>query len=467
MVQVTKKLAEFAHGLSFETIPDDVSARSKQLILDLAGNIIRARHDAESTASVVKMLRRLGYTYGDCTVLGDAESYSAPGAAMLNGTLAHSLDFDDTHAAGSIHSGAPITPAVFAAAEMVGASGKEVIAAIVAGYEIQIRLSLALGPSDHYNRGYHPTATCGVFGAAAAAGKILGLNADQLESAFGIALSQSAGSMQFLHEGGWTKRSHVGQAAMNGLIAATLAQEGFKGAVDAFEGDAGFFHAYAPNANPARAIQGLLSEWETKQVGVKPYPSCRYSHAPLDGLIALKSKHVIEAEDIIKVVVGVSATGWKLIGDPGDQKQNPKSVVDGQFSMPFCAAVALRTGGLKWDDYDLHLKNTETLALCKRIETRVDEKAEAAFPDNMSGVVSIETSKGTFEAFIETPKGEPGNFLSNSELMDKFQGLTAPYIEQNSLHALASGLLDLEATEDMRGLLKLSRVGTSLALAGE
>jgi len=467
MVQATRKLAEFAHGLTYEAIPTEVRERCKQLILDLAGNIVRARHDAESTKSVVNMLRRLGYTYGDCTVLGDGETYSAPGAAMLNGTLAHSLDFDDTHAAGSIHSGAPITPAVFAAAELVGASGKQVIAAIVAGYEIQIRLSLALGPSDHYDRGYHPTATCGIFGAAAAAGKILGLNADELESAFGIALSQSAGSMQFLHEGGWTKRSHVGQAAMNGLIAATMAQEGFKGAVDAFEGDAGFFHAYAPNANPERAIDGLMSTWETMNVGVKPYPSCRYSHAPLDALIELQSKHGIEPGDIKSVVVGVSETGWKIIGDPEDQKHNPKSVVDGQFSMPFCAAVGLRTGGLKWDDYELHLKNPDTLAMCKRIETRIDEKADAAFPDNMAGSVSIECATGTFTAYVETPKGEPDNFLTNNELMDKFAGLAAPYIEQRSLRELSSGILGLEAVEDMGNLLKFSRAGSSLALAGE
>ncbi len=467
MVQITKKLAEFADRLKYEDLPDNVALRSKQLIVDLAGNIIRARHDAESTASVVSMLNRLGYTHGDCTVLGDDAGYSAPGAAMLNGTLAHSLDFDDTHAAGSIHSGAPITPAAFAAAELVGATGKELVAAIVAGYEIQIRLSLALGPTDHYNRGYHPTATCGVFGAAAAAGKILGLDAQQLASAFGIALSQSAGSMQFLHEGGWTKRSHVGQAAMNGLIAATLAQEGFKGAVDAFEGDAGFFHAYAPAATPTRALEGLMSDWETLNVAVKPYPSCRYSHAALDAVIQLKRDQDIDVADVHKVIVGLSRTGSKIIAEPLAQKHAPKSVVDGQFSMPFCAAVALRTGGLKWDDYDQHLKNPETLALCKLIETRIDDDVEAIFPGSMAGSVSIETSKGTYQAFIDIPKGEPENFLSNEELMEKFNGLSEPYIEPAALGELKDGLLALETIDNVERLLKCSRVRSALALAGE
>lgn len=467
MVSVTRLLAEFADQLTFERLPDEVRTRIKQLILDVSGNIIRARHDANSTASVIAAMELLGYADGKCHVLGADRLYTPPGAAMINGTLAHSLDFDDTHAAGSIHSGAPIIPAAFAAAEMSDATGKQVIAAIVAGYEIQIRLSLALGPSDHYDRGYHPTATCGVFGAAAAAGKLLGLKASDLASAFGVALSQSAGSMQFLHEGGWTKRSHVGQAAMNGLIAATLAKQGFRGAVDAFEGDAGFFHAYAPDPQPAKAVEGLGDKWETMNVAVKPYPSCRYSHAPLDALIELRAGHKIKPQDIKRVTVGVSKTGWKIIGEPAALKQAPQSVVDGQFSMPFCAAVALRTGGLVWDDYAHHLSDPETQALCKRIETVVDAKADAAFPENMAGSVTIETTSGNYEAFVEMPKGEPGNFVSDQELLAKFTGLAGPYVEGTQLEQLSTGLLALDHIENMGSLLALGAPSASLALAGE
>ncbi|NQV98956.1 MAG: MmgE/PrpD family protein [Rhodospirillales bacterium] len=467
MVQVTKILAEFAHGLSYETLPAAVRSRSKQLILDLAGNIIRARHDAESSPSLVAAMMGLGYGNGDCTVLGDSHGYTPPGAAMLNGALAHSLDFDDTHAAGSIHAGAPIIPAAFAVAEQQGAAGRDVIAAIVAGYEIQIRLSLALGPSDHYDRGFHPTATCGIFGATAAAGKLLGLDAAGLASAFGVALSQAAGSMQFLHEGGWTKRSHVGQAAMNGVIAATLAAEGFRGAVDAFEGQVGFLHAYAPAADHARAIADLGGVWETLNVAVKPYPSCRYSHAPLDALIALRAAHQINPQEITRVTVGVSKTGWKIIGDPEITKQHPKSVVDGQFSMPFCAAVALRTGGLGWDDYRRHLTDPETLALCARIETGVDPKADAAFPATMAGRVVIETKSGQYEAYVETPKGEPANFVTDDELLGKFDGLAGPYLGQAALKELSSGLLGLDQVEDVGALLHLSRRSQTMALAGE
>jgi 2-methylcitrate dehydratase PrpD len=457
MVQITKILSEFACSLTYESLPVEVRKRSKQLILDLVGNIIRARYDAESTPSVISAMERLGYGNGDCTVLGDPASYSAPGAAMINGTLAHSLDFDDTHSAGSIHSGAPIIPAAFAVSEIVGANGKDLIAAIVAGYEIQIRLSLALVPSDHYDRGFHPTATCGIFGAAAAAGKLMGLDAVGIARAFGVALSQSAGSMQFLHEGGWTKRSHVGQAAMNGVIAATMADEGFRGAIDPIEGKNGFLNSYAPNAKPSRAIEGLNTDWELLNVGVKPYPSCRYSHAPLDAIIALRVAHNILPEEIRKVTVGVSETGWKIIGDSDPKKHNPKSIVDGQFSMPFCAAVALQTGGLGWDDYNQYLSNSDTLDLCKRVKTVVDDKANAALPNNMAGSVVIETLRGTFDQFIEIPKGEPENFISTEELMEKFASLASPYMEPVALNDLALGLLELDAVNSVSGLLHHGR----------
>ena len=192
-------------------------------------------------------------------MLGDARNYAPTAAALINGTLAHSLDFDDTHAEASLHSSAPIVPAALAAAELSGSSGKDLIAAVVAGYEVQIRLSLALNPSDHYDRGFHPTATCGVFGAAAAAGKLFGMDAAGIQNAFGIALSQAAGSMEFLVDGAWTKRSHVGQAAQNGLICAAIAAEGFKGTETGLR-------------RPRRFPQRLCSQRRSGQGSRRPRP---------------------------------------------------------------------------------------------------------------------------------------------------------------------------------------------------
>ena len=457
MTAITRTLGEFVAGISYDALPGEAGGRVKALALDLVGIAMRARNEAESTPAMVSAARRLGLTGGACTVIGDAAGYTPPGAAMLNGALAHSLDFDDTHASGSLHPSAPIMPAAFAAAEMGGADGKAAIAAIVAGYEVQIRLSLALDPAAHYDRGFHPTATCGAFGAAAAAGRLLGLDPEGYANAFGIVLSMAAGSMQFLVNGAWTKRSHVGHAAMCGLIAATLAREGYKGASDAIEGKWGFLHAYAPAADAEKVVDGLGRRWETLKIAVKPYPSCRYSHAAIDGILALARAHGIRADEVEAVEVGLPEAGWKITGDPEPAKQSPKSVVDGQFSMAFCASVALRTGGLAWDDYARHLGDPVTLALCKRVRTRIDPNAQADFPAEMSAAVRIKTARGAFQTYVRVPKGEPGNFLSAAELRAKFDGLAGPYLSAPRRDELAGALLALEQATDIGALLRLAR----------
>lgn len=457
MTAITDELARFVAGITYGALPTDVCERVKALTLDLLGIMLRARHEAESTPAMISAASLLGLTGGACTVIGDAAGYTPPGAAMLNGTLAHSLDFDDTHAPGSLHPSAPIVPAAFAAAEMTGADGEDLIAAIVAGYEVQIRLSLALDPAAHYDRGFHPTATCGAFGAAAAAARLFKLSPERCANAFGIVLSMAAGSMQFLVNGAWTKRSHVGHAAMCGMIAATLAREGYKGASDAIEGKWGFLHAYAPAADAGKAVLGLGRHWETLKIAVKPYPSCRYSHAAIDGILALVHAHGIRAAEVEQVAVGLPEPGWKIIGDPEPAKQSPKSIVDGQFSMAFCAAVALQTGGLTWDDYARYLADVDTLALCKRVRTQIDSRAQADFPAEMSASVAIETARGVFETYVQVPKGEPANFLSAGELRAKFDGLAGPYLGAPRRGQLAEAILALEQARDIGALLRLAR----------
>ena len=456
MGKITARLARFVAELEYDELPEEVTERAKRLLLDLSGIIIRARNDAESTSSLIAAVEKLGLTGGECSVLGDRRRYAPSAAALINGTLAHSLDFDDTHAEGSIHSSAPIVPAALAAAEMADASGKELLTAVIAGYEVQIRLSMALNPSAHYAQGFHPTATCGVFGAAAAVSKLLGLDAEGVRNAFGIALSQAAGSMEFLVDGAWTKRSHVGQAAQNGLICAVLAAEGFLGPRQAFEGRAGLFSAYSPVSEPDKAVSGLGNIWETLRLAVKPYPSCRYSHAAIDGIVSLVGENGIDPADIEEMEIGLPETGWKIIGGPED-KTNPDGVVDAQFSMPFCAAVAARAGGLSWDDYDLHLNDEDTRELTRRVKVVVDAQAEAEFPANMAGVARICTGKATFETFVREPKGEPGNFLDDGEFRRKFSDLAAPYLGQSGTTRLADALLSLEQANTVASVLTLGQ----------
>src|SRR6202166_2116622 len=230
MAHETARLAAYVADLKFEDIPAEVKQRAKVLTLDFLGSAIRARRDAESTPSLLKMLDALALDgNGQSTVFGDSKAWTPAVAALLNGALGHSLDFDDTHADSSLHASAPVVPAAFAVGELTGASGRDVLTAIVAGYEVCCRLGNALDPSSHYARGFHPTATAGTYGAAAAAAKLFELSEQQIIAAFGVSGSQAAGSLQFLVNGAWNKRYQVGAAAMNGVIAATLAHNDFVG----------------------------------------------------------------------------------------------------------------------------------------------------------------------------------------------------------------------------------------------
>ena len=456
MTNVTEKMAEFCEKIKFEILPEAVVKRTKLLILDTVGIIIRARHDAESTKSLISAVNKLDLNNGNCQVFSDKSKYVPSAAALINGTLAHSLDFDDTHAEASLHSSAPILAAAFAAAQMKNCSGQELITACVLGYEIQIRLGLAGGSSAHYKRGFHPTATCGIFGAAAAAGYIVGLSKEQFISAFGIALSQSSGSMQFLNDGSWTKRSHVGQAAQNGLNAAILAGEGFKGPKEAFEGKWGYLNSFVSGGDLSKALEGLGEKFETLNLGVKPYPSCRYSHAAIDGLLELKKEINFDVNDLEDVDVGLSETALNIIGYPIEEKQNPENVVDGQFSMPFCAALVLRNGSFTWDDYKSNLKNDDVLDLCKKVNVSPNKQAEECCPKYMSANVKIKVSGKVYEKFVKIPKGDPENFLTDQEFEDKFDGLANPYLSEGKLDELKKFMLRIDNANSIKSLFELS-----------
>jgi len=465
-MSITAQLSAFAAGITLDGLPPEVPARARLLLLDLVGNIVRARHDAESTDSFLRAARALGLANGNAGVFGDAARYSPVGAAFLNGALAHSLDFDDTHAAGSLHPGAPVIPSALAAGEMAGASGADVLAAIIAGYDVTCRVALALPAGEHYDRGFHPTATCGAFGAAAAAGRVFGLDADGIGGALGTVLSQCAGSLQFLANGAWTKRFQVGWAAANGLVAATLVREGFKGAAEALEGRHGFLRAYAPNPILERATQDLGRVFELMATAVKPYPSCRYGHAGIDAALGLRSGHDLKPDEVEAVTLGLPKAGIMLIGEPAEKKADPRNVVDGQFSGPFVIASALATGRMAWDSYE-KLADPTIRALLPKIRCELDPEIEAEFPANMSGKVTIRARGTTFTRKVLVPKGEPGNFLSEAELRAKFASLVESLLGPEQADRLANAVQGIESLRDISALARLSTPLSMLRAAGE
>lgn len=455
MANETATLAAYVTNLKFEDIPQDVLARAKVLTLDFLGSAVRARQEADSTGSILGMLEALSLDgNGDATVFGDSKTYTPAVAALLNGALGHSLDFDDTHADSSLHPSAPVVPAAFAIGEMVGASGREVLTAIVAGYEVCCRLGNALDPTSHYARGFHPTATAGTYGAAAAAGKLLGLSEQQLISAFGVSGSQAAGSLQFLVNGAWNKRYQVGAAAMNGVVAATLAKQGFVGSTESVEGKHGLLVGYTDHADAAKATAGLGKIYETMKIGVKPYPSCRYTHAAIDALIAMRREHNLTPERIARVEIGLHRNGITLTGDP-DTKRHPRSIVGGQFSMFFTGALALDQGSFGWDDYK-RLGDPSIDALADRIDVVQDDRLEVGRTHPFGARVSITSDDGTHERLLPDPSGEPVSFPDAAAMQQKFLQLARPVLNGGA-DKFADAILSLERFDHVGKATSLGR----------
>jgi 2-methylcitrate dehydratase PrpD len=455
MADETATLAAYVAHLKFEDIPLAVLERAKMLTLDFLGSAIRARRDAESTPALLKMLQVLALDgRGESTVFGDSRSWTPAVAALLNGALGHSLDFDDTHADSSLHPSAPVVPAAFAVGELVGASGREVLTAIVAGYEVCCRLGNALDPTSHYARGFHPTATAGTYGAAAAAAKLFALAPPQIIAAFGVAGSQAAGSLQFLVNGAWNKRYQVGASAMNGVIAATLARNDFIGATQSIEGIHGLLVGYSDNAHPDKAVAGLGQIYETMKIGVKPYPSCRYTHAALDALIAIRREHNLTPDQIKRVEIGLHRNGITLTGDAAT-KRHPSSIVGGQFSMFFTGAVALDLGRFGWDDY-ARLGDAAVNALADRFDVVQDDRLETGRSHPFGARVAVTTEDGVHERLHADPSGEPSSFPDPTAMLQKFLQLARPVL-QSRADNFADAILSLESFDRVDAATGLGR----------
>lgn len=437
-------IASFASSLECASIPSAVRERAKLLIADSIGIAIRAFHDVPSSDVHARALASMGQQ-GDFPVFGSTKRFSAPASAELNGALIHSLDFDDTFAPGALHPSATVLPAALTAARMVAASGAELLTAVIAGYELVCRSSMALGPADHYDRGFHPSATCGVFGATLAAARVFGLDAARTESALGIALSQAAESLQFLVDGAWTKRFQVGNAARAGLASACLAREGYVGPKQALEGKHGFLRAYAPRPRQSEATLGLGEHWRTLEIAVKPYPSCRFAHAAIDAIAQLRSEHGFSAPQIARISCGLPRKGILLVGEPIESKRTARDVVDAQFSMPFAAAVAVIEGGMGWESYARRLGTPEVAALMEKVDVVDDPEVEALFPARFGARVRIELRDGRIlERLVESPKGESDNFPTPAEVERKFDDLVAPYADRDARARLLGTIFDLE-----------------------
>ena len=455
---LTHVLANFYATLDYENLSPQIVDRAKYFCLDYLSVAVRGSQTPSSAAMqrTVKTLSR----DGDSIIMGTSLRAAPEYAALANGTAAHSLEMDDVSNDSSLHPGVATFPTAFACGDLERISGRQLITAVTGGYDLMVRLGRALDPRKHYARGFHPTGTCGTFGAAVVASELLGLDTTQTTWALGIAGSQAAGSLEFLAQGAWTKRMHPGWAAHSGIVAALLAKEGFIGPTTILEGRDGFLHGYSDDADASKALEGLGDVFYINKSSIKPHACCRYKQGPIDCILEIVNEHSLRPQEVEKVTVGVLKAGFNVVAEPEEQKRNPKNVVDAQFSMPFGAAVAIIYGQASLDEYtEDALARPEIKELISKVRCVQDPALEVNYPSQWPAWVEVETSDGRkLRAEIQHPKGDPENALSWDELKDKFRRLTQPVILSSRQEDIINAVESLEGLEDVRTLARMTSV---------
>lgn len=467
---VVQSLAEFAAGCR-DTLPDRVAADVCDRVLDVVGNCLAALGEAGGADDPVGAVVRTAGGWGGAEqagVIGHAVRLPAPLAALANGTLAHAMDFDDTHLPSVLHPSASVVPAALAAAETHRADGRLLAAAVAAGIEVTNRLGMAsylpeVRNSLFFEKGWHATSICGTVGAAVAAGVIAGLDAAGLAAAMGIAASMGSGIIEANRTGGSVKRIHCGWAAHAGTVAATLAAEGLTGPPTVFEGRFGFFAAFLDGRyDPVPLTESLGERWELLRTVYKPYPSNHFTHPGIDCALALRREHGLDPADVEQAELGVAAAPLRTIGEPRADKVRPRTPYHAKFSGPYTVASALVGGGglgVYLDDFtEEAFSDPRRLALAERITVVADDRCTEEFPNSFSAVLRVRTRSGqTLEHRVSSSRGGPEHPLSRDDVLTKFRlnaGRALPPARVEELEAAARGLADGAGPE---ALLALTR----------
>jgi 2-methylcitrate dehydratase PrpD len=457
----SETLADWVIGLRYSDIDAACVAYAKELLLDHLGCATRGG-TVDTAEAVARTLAAVGADEGSALTAVVAKAPLRPEwAVFANGVHAHSIELDDTHSASSSHPAVVTIPAALATAELQGSSGEELLAAIVAGYEVVGRLGRALDPQQVYTRGFHPTAISGPFAAAAATAKLLGLSPRQLAHAFGIAASQAAGRLEFFSDGAWTKRFHPGWASHSGYLAARLAEAGFTGPLLAFEGRDGVLSGYGAADRAELLTAGLGAPFELSQTSVKPHACCRYNQGPIDLAIALASEHDLAPEDIARVRVGVVSQAIPIVVEPIDRKLAPANDVDAQFSLPYAIGLGIVMRKATLDEYaEPTLSSPAVRAVAARVVAEVRPDFDARFPALWPAEVEIETVDGrTLRMQTDFPKGDPQNRLSGEAMSAKFRSLAGTVLSEGELDAVEGAVSALESDGVGRLIASISAVG--------
>lgn len=478
-----RALASAASGLTWEHLPPKVVDAVQMLFMDWLGSALAGSRSTQATRLLRALARggleigapfRSGCSRGAATVLPQLAQAPPLVAALLNGASSHVEEMDDLHNESIYHPGTCVFPAALAVAEAEGAGPREFLTASVAGYEVSVRVGQALG-AEHY-RYFHTTGTAGTFGAAVAAGHILGLGNDDMLSAVGSAGTQAAGLWQFLADGAMSKQLHPAKAAFNGVLSACLAKEGFTGPTEILLGEKALLPATARGDLGVAATGATLRQqqrqhlmegleelssgtssthtfgtFKTPEVSIKYHASCRHTHPAVDALLLTMSEHLLLAEDISAIHAHVNSAAFNLLKDV-----TPSSPWAAKFSIPFCLAQAALSGSLQIESFsDFALAEPRLVDLMDRVTLDVDPSLDTEYPRRWAASVDVETVGGTiFTVQVDTPKGDPDNPLSSEELHTKFRNLSQRTLDEDMTGRLLGRLdrlLQLSRMSDLLG----------------
>ncbi|HPG95955.1 MAG TPA: MmgE/PrpD family protein [Rectinema sp.] len=443
-MEETQKLAEFLCKTSYQSIPTDAVEHAKLCILDCLGVTIAATKKDMATM-MVNFAQEMGGKK-EATIIGKGVRTNVLLASLVNGALSHLLDFDDVHALSGIHPSINILPAALAVAESKKLSGRDLLTAFILGFETEARIGIAAGLT-HYEHGWHSTATIGNFGAAAAVGKLLNLTPTQMVYALGMAGTQAAGLRQMF--GTMCKPFHAGKAGMNGVIAAYLAAKGFTSSPDVIEGKGGFLEVYSKNPQPEKVLADLGNDYQVLATGFKLHASCRVTHATIDGMKIIREEmSQVNIQDIEKIQIKVPQIVFQAAG-----KQEPKTGLEGKFSIYFCAALSLLHGKASEDMFtDEKVNDPLLIALRRKVEAKLDESLGI-----FEAKIAVRLKNGkTYQKHILAPKGEPENPITFAELEDKFENLTAMVIPKENYIKLAEMIRHLEEVTNVNEVIALT-----------
>jgi aconitate decarboxylase len=451
----TRAIARFVSSLRYEDIPPDVRHRIKLLMLDAFGCALYGA-DLPWTRILQKELASLDST-GACVVWGTGVRLGAPHAALVNGTQVQGFELDDVHRAGVLHVGAVVLPALVAIAELrPGMSGREFLAAAVAGYEIGPRVGLCMGP-EHIAQGWHSGATVGVFSAAAGAARGLKLDEERTVHALGIGGTQAAGLMAAQY-GSMVKRMHAGRASQSGLYGALLAQGGFTGIVDVLESPYGGFCTTFSRSDDRFRLEELTAGfgevWQTMGVALKFYACVGSNHTTLDALRELQAERAFGASDVESIVVnGSQATvehvGWKYV---------PQGLTSAQLNLPYSVATYLLEGDCFVEQFtEDKVADPARMALVARVEVRHDPAITARGAKFRHAVrVEVHLRDGTrLERTVEAPRGSEKKFASDADVIAKFEKLGRRALPASQLARLRDAVMGLDDLADAAGIARL------------